>query len=108
MCIRGEVSTVADETELWVKGQLATRFSAVLDQLVLADRGHELAPAATHGKQRLVLLAEGLHAVECRLDHKLRDVRPQDVTVARDELPAEQIAGCDGERELIILTAVEE
>src|SRR4029079_5019517 len=74
--IRGEVPTVPDETEMWVKGQLATRVSAVLDQLVLADRGHELAPAATHGKERLVLLAEWLHAVECRLDHKLRDIRP--------------------------------
>src|SRR6202040_1794864 len=92
--IRGEVSTVSDEPKRLVKSRLANRGSAVLDLLVLADGGHEVGTAAPHGKERLVLLAEGLRAEECRLNHELRDVRPLDVAVARDELPAEQIPRC--------------
>jgi hypothetical protein len=75
-----------------------------LDLLVVADGGHELAPAAT--KERLILLVEGLRAEGRRLNHELRDVRSLDIAVARDELPAEQIPRSDRERVLKILAAV--
>ncbi len=93
--MRGEVSTVTDGPKLVVKGQSATRVASVLDLLVLTDRGHEVAPAATYGKERLVLLAQGLYAEERGLDHELGDIRSLDVAVAHEDLPAEQILRCD-------------
>src|SRR6266849_4014287 len=95
---------------LWNQAALSARVAisasvpAVLDQLVLAGRGHEVAPATARGrgKERVVLLADGLGAEKRRLEQELRDVRPLDVAVAHEDLPAEQILRCDRERELII------
>src|SRR5262249_15443162 len=56
--VGGEIPTIPNVPERWVKGDLATRVPTVLNCLVLADRGHEGTPAAAHGKERLVLLAE--------------------------------------------------
>src|SRR5271157_3801714 len=106
MGIRGEVSTLPDEPVRWVILQLLTRREAVLDALVVADRGQVVGPAFAYGEKPLQLLAEGLRTEKRRLEHELRDVRPLDVTVARVELPAEQILRCDRVR-VFVLTALD-
>ena len=72
------------------------------------SRGHVVAAATAHGQERLVFLVERLGAIERRLDHELRDVRPLHVTITRYELPAKQILWCDRIRKLIIRRASEE
>src|ERR1700733_2539302 len=75
VAIRGEVATVPDISEARVKDQCTAGRAAVLDQLVLGDRGHVIGPATPYGKEHLILLAKKPRAQERWLDQELRDVR---------------------------------
>src|ERR1035437_7775481 len=108
MGIRGEVSTHSDEPVPWVKVQYASRREAVLDVLELADRGQVVGPAFANGKEPLQLLGKGLRTEKRRLEQELRDIRPLKITVARIELPAEQILRCNRVRDLRIVMASNE
>ena len=105
MGIGGEVRPLRMIAECGSKANETTRDDAVLYSRWYSPTSVMKLPPR---KKRLELLAEGLGAKECRLNHELRDVWSLNVTVARDDLAAEQIPRSDRERVLKILTAVEE
>ncbi len=102
-----EVPAHPDETVGRVKDQLPSWHEAVLDALVLADRSHVIGPALANRHETLILLAHGLCAEKRRLHHELRNVRPLNGTVARNNLSAEQVLRRYWVRKFAVLLAAE-